>query len=60
MDGPGPACPACRDGEADLDLPEPSLPFSTSPLMDRAGMDGRLEGCLADGFLDILTPPALN
>eukprot|EP00975_Prorocentrum_lima_P039332 8267864-Prorocentrum_lima.AAC.1 len=60
MDGTGPPCPGCGDGEADLHLPSSSLPFSTSPLMDREGTDGRLEGCLADGFLDSLIPPALS
>eukprot|EP00975_Prorocentrum_lima_P066573 12909966-Prorocentrum_lima.AAC.1 len=53
MDGPSPTCHARRDGEVDLDLSDSSLPFSTSLLMDRGGMDGCLEVCLADGFLDI-------
>eukprot|EP00975_Prorocentrum_lima_P036337 7644489-Prorocentrum_lima.AAC.1 len=60
MDCTGPTCPACGDGEADLDLPSSPLPFSTSPLMDRGGMYGRLDGGLDDIDLDILVLPALS
>eukprot|EP00975_Prorocentrum_lima_P015699 3330034-Prorocentrum_lima.AAC.1 len=57
MDGP---CPTCGDEEVDLDIPSSPLPFSTPLLMDCGGVDGCLEGCLADGFLDTLIPLALS
>eukprot|EP00975_Prorocentrum_lima_P016190 3435833-Prorocentrum_lima.AAC.1 len=60
MDGTGLTCPACGDGEVDLDPPTSPLPFSTSPLMDRGGVDGRLGECLDDVGLDILILPALS
>eukprot|EP00975_Prorocentrum_lima_P012273 2604136-Prorocentrum_lima.AAC.1 len=59
MDGPGPTCPARRDGEVDHDMSDSYLPCSTSLLMDRGGVDGCLEVCLADGFLDILILPCV-
>eukprot|EP00975_Prorocentrum_lima_P053566 11239954-Prorocentrum_lima.AAC.1 len=40
MVGTGALGPVCGDGEVDLGFP---LPFSSSPLVDRVGMEGRLD-----------------
>eukprot|EP00975_Prorocentrum_lima_P039726 8346570-Prorocentrum_lima.AAC.1 len=60
MDCTSPTCPACGDVEVDLYLPSSPLHFSTSPPMDREGMDGRLAECLADVGLDMLILPAFS